>query len=98
MLHIHVFNAQFEEAARFDSALPIREHNGTSARPSTGAPIAADVACPLCGRAVPHPPWLRDGSLALAECEDCDLYFEAPARALPERWQATPNTGNAAAG
>ncbi len=98
MLHIHVFNAHFEETARFDPALPIRDHNGASARPSTGGASAADVACPLCGRAVERPARLRDGSLALAECDDCDLYFEAPARAIPERWQATPGTGNAAAG
>jgi len=98
MLHIHVFNASFEEATRFEAALPIRDHNAASARPSTGGAGEADFACPLCGRAVPHPPWLRDGSLALAECDDCDLYFEASARAIPERWQASPDTGNAAAG
>jgi hypothetical protein len=98
MLHIHVFNAHFEEAARFHLALPIQGDKETSTRPSKSGSSVAAVACPLCGRAVPHPARLRDGSLALAECEDCDLYFEAPARALPERWQATPGAGNAAAG
>jgi len=98
MLHTHLFNASSEETARFDPSLPIQGDKGTSTRPSTFGSSAAAVACPLCSRAVPHPPWLRDGSLALAECENCDIYFEAPARALPERWQATPSTGNAAAG
>ncbi len=36
-----------------------------------------DVACPLCGRAVPHPVVVRGGSRSLAECADCDVYFEA---------------------
>jgi hypothetical protein len=35
------------------------------------------VACPLSCRSVPYPVVVRDGSLSLAECADCDLYFEA---------------------
>lgn len=33
------------------------------------------VACPSCRRAVPYPGPTRDGSLPLAECVGCDLYF-----------------------
>jgi len=32
--------------------------------------------CPFCGRAVPYPGRARDGSLALAECLRCDVYFD----------------------
>jgi hypothetical protein len=36
------------------------------------------VDCPFCGRAVPYPGTIRDGSPALAECIDprCDVYFD----------------------
>ena len=40
------------------------------------------AACPLCGQAVPYPIMVRDGSLSLAECLDCDLYFEVEPVAL----------------
>jgi hypothetical protein len=45
--------------------------------------------CPFCGGQVPYPGRSRDGSNALAECHDCDVYFEFddrevfPARSLP---------------
>jgi hypothetical protein len=34
--------------------------------------------CPFCGRAVPYPGRVRDGSHALAECLNptCDVYFD----------------------
>jgi hypothetical protein len=32
--------------------------------------------CPFCGRAVPYPGRSRNGSLALAECLHCDVYFD----------------------
>jgi hypothetical protein len=32
--------------------------------------------CPFCGRAVPYPGRSRDGSLAMAECLRCDVYFD----------------------
>ena len=32
--------------------------------------------CPSCGRAVPYPGRCRDGSVALAECLPCDVYFD----------------------
>jgi hypothetical protein len=34
--------------------------------------------CPFCGRAVPYPGRVRDGSSALAEClsPSCDVYFD----------------------
>jgi hypothetical protein len=36
------------------------------------------VDCPFCGRAVPYPGRVRDGSPALAECvsPSCDVYFD----------------------
>jgi hypothetical protein len=37
--------------------------------------LALGAECPRCGRAVPHPGW-AGGAPALAECADCDLYFE----------------------
>jgi hypothetical protein len=33
------------------------------------------VHCPFCREAVAYPGRSRDGSPALAECEDCDVYF-----------------------
>jgi hypothetical protein len=33
------------------------------------------VDCPSCRRAVSYPGPTRDGSLPLAECVPCDLYF-----------------------
>ena len=35
------------------------------------------VTCPHCGRSVPFPARTRTGALCLAECEECDIYFEA---------------------
>jgi hypothetical protein len=32
--------------------------------------------CPFCDHAVPYPGQTRDGSLALAECLRCDVYFD----------------------
>jgi hypothetical protein len=34
------------------------------------------VHCPFCGEQVPYPGRTRDGSGALAECQDCDIYFD----------------------
>jgi hypothetical protein len=36
------------------------------------------VDCPFCGRPVPYPGTVRDGSPTLAECADprCDVYFD----------------------
>jgi hypothetical protein len=34
------------------------------------------VVCPSCRRSVTYPGPTRDGSLPLAECLSCDLYFE----------------------
>jgi hypothetical protein len=32
--------------------------------------------CPFCGRVAPYPGRSRDGSLAMAECLHCDVYFD----------------------
>ncbi len=34
------------------------------------------IACPICGQAVPHPGFARDGKPVLAECLACDIYFD----------------------
>jgi hypothetical protein len=38
------------------------------------------VSCPFCRGAVPYPGRSPDGSAAMAECEHCDVYFEAEDR------------------
>jgi hypothetical protein len=42
-------------------------------------PTAILAICPRCGRSVPFPVRTRRGALTLAECDDCDLYFEVKA-------------------
>jgi hypothetical protein len=43
-------------------------------------PVAEEIRlvvhCPFCGEQVPYPGRTRDGSGALAECQDCDIYFD----------------------
>jgi hypothetical protein len=34
------------------------------------------VACPFCGRQAAYPGPAGDGSIALGECERCDVYFD----------------------
>ena len=36
------------------------------------------VVCPHCGQSVPFPAATKDGDLSLAECDDCDIYFDVP--------------------
>ena len=43
----------------------------------TPGAIAGLVACPHCRRFVPDPGTARDGAPLLAECLDCDAYFDA---------------------
>ena len=42
-------------------------------------PVAQEITlvvhCPFCRGAVPYPGRSRDGSAALAECAECDVYF-----------------------
>ena len=33
--------------------------------------------CPFCGRVIPYPGLAGDGSPAMAECDPCDVYFDA---------------------
>ena len=40
-----------------------------------GNPVLV-LDCPFCGRAVPYPGRCRDGSVVLAECLHCDVYFD----------------------
>jgi hypothetical protein len=37
--------------------------------------ICLVVPCPFCRGQVPYPGRSRDGSAAMAECIDCDVYF-----------------------
>jgi hypothetical protein len=48
----------------------------TLIRPHEPADLRLVLDCPFCGRAVPYPGRSRDGSLALAECLGCDVYFD----------------------
>jgi hypothetical protein len=45
-------------------------------RPAEPEDLRLVLDCPFCGRAVPYPGRSRDGSLALAECLRCDVYFD----------------------
>lgn len=54
--------------APFEDACEVAEENRKS---------VASVACPLCGRSVPYPVLTKRGALSLAECDDCDIYFDA---------------------
>ena len=40
------------------------------------------VDCPFCRHPVPSPVWAGDGSLTLAECVDCDVYFDTNAEEI----------------
>jgi hypothetical protein len=40
------------------------------------AEIRLVVHCPFCSGQVPYPGRSRDGSVTLAECDRCDVYFE----------------------
>ncbi len=52
--------------------------NTVSINPSAADDLRLVVDCPFCGRAVPYPGRVRDGSPALAEClhPRCDVYFD----------------------
>ena len=45
-----------------------------AARESEAALI---LDCPFCGRIIPYPGFASDGSPAMAECDACDVYFDA---------------------
>jgi transcription elongation factor Elf1 len=53
--------------------------------PADERDVDGGVICPLCGRSVPAPIVVRSGARALAECEECDLYFEVRPAAMLER-------------
>jgi hypothetical protein len=48
----------------------------TLARPAEPDDLRLVLDCPFCGHAVPYLGRSRDGSLALAECLRCDVYFD----------------------
>ncbi len=54
------------------------------------------VHCPFCRRPVPYPGRCRDGSRAMAECADCDVYFEFEDRdVFPARARRLAGTSTA---
>ena len=68
---------------QFDRFIAHRTGDTLSSRPNSTGRLEAEevrlvVDCPFCGRAVPYPGRVRDGSSALAECLDprCDIYFD----------------------
>jgi hypothetical protein len=48
----------------------------TLVRPHEPDDLRLVLDCPFCGHAVPYPGRSRDGSLAMAECLRCDVYFD----------------------
>lgn len=68
-------------AARTGESLALIRHLGFQIVPDSRDEPAAEeitlvVHCPFCRGAVPYPGRARDGSTAMAECPDCDVYFE----------------------
>jgi hypothetical protein len=59
-----------------DSAVLLLALQMPSALVADGMARMATVECPHCGQSVPYPSRARDGSLTLAECDDCDIYFD----------------------
>jgi hypothetical protein len=67
-------------AARTGESLAVIRHLGFQLQSEPGEEPAAEdlrlvVHCPFCRGAVPYPGRSRDGSAALAECAECDVYF-----------------------
>ena len=72
-------------AARTGESLSVIRRLGFQIVPETCQRAAADdlclvVPCPFCREPVPYPGRSGDGSAVLAECADCDVYFEADDR------------------
>ena len=78
-------------AARTGEPLAVIRRLGFQIVPEPRERPAADdlllvVPCPFCREPVPYPGRSGDGSATLAECADCDVYFEAADRdVLPVR-------------
>ena len=83
-------------AARTGEPLSVIRHLGFSLLTEPRSEPAADdirlvLHCPFCGHQVAYPGRARDGSHTLAECPDCDVYFEFddrevfPASSRPDR-------------
>ena len=78
-------------AARTGEPLAVIRRLGFQIVPEPRERPAADdlclvVPCPFCREPVSYPGRSGDGSAALAECLDCDVYFEADERnVLPVR-------------
>ena len=67
-------------AARTGESLAVIRRIGFQVRSEPRREPAAEeirlvVPCPFCHGQVPYPGRSRDGSAALAECVDCDVYF-----------------------
>jgi hypothetical protein len=68
-------------AARTGESLAVIRHLGFQLQPQPHEEPAPEditlvVPCPFCRGQVPYPGRSRDGSTALAECVECDVYFE----------------------
>jgi hypothetical protein len=68
-------------AARTGESLAVIRHLGfqleSEPREEPGTDdICLVVHCPFCRGQVPYPGRSRDGSVALAQCVGCDVYFE----------------------
>jgi hypothetical protein len=68
-------------AARTGGSLAVICHLGFQLQPEPGEEPSDDdirlvVHCPFCRGQVPYPGRSGDGASALAECVECDVYFE----------------------
>jgi hypothetical protein len=88
-------------AARTGDSLAVIRHLGFQLKAEPGEEPAAEdiclvVHCPFCRGQVPYPGRSRDGSAALAECVECDVYFDFEDRdVFPASTNAAANTSHA---
>ena len=66
------------------SPLPRANRSALSTITGSASPLATSnprivhlvTDCPFCGRPAAYPGRSRNGALALAECDHCDVYFD----------------------
>jgi hypothetical protein len=92
MIHLQIATVILCVASVLDSRIPSHAYNLVDDLVETeaGAPAYPVMACPLCGQEVPTPEPSHDGSPVLAECDDCDIYFDVPS----SRRRQMPNPGS----
>ena len=78
MTQAHLIRSVADRTGESRSTLRRLGFQLTRATPPEPEDVRLVVDCPFCGRAVPYPGRVRDGSTALAECPNptCDVYFD----------------------